>query len=81
MIGPDGGEELSGERDSLWPALLSIDKRPATSGHEARGPLFEELQRLEDQVAGAVGPRGLERQSDATIPGKSETVLGHGGAQ
>ena len=44
------------------------------------GELFEELQGLEDQVAGAVGLRGLEREPDAAVGGEPEAVLGHGRA-
>jgi len=54
-----------------------IDARARDQG----GELFEELQGLEEQVAGAVGPRGLERQADAAVAGEPETVLGHWRAQ
>ena len=46
---------------------------------DQRGELFEELQGLEDQVAGAIGPRGLERQADAAGGGEPEAVLGQEG--
>mgnify|MGYP001608848590 CR=1 FL=1 len=54
-----------------------IDARARDQG----GELFQELQGLEEQVAGAVGPRGLERQADAAVPGEPEAVLGYGRAE
>jgi len=45
------------------------------------GELFQELHGLEEQVAGAVGPGGLEGEPDAAVAGEPEAVLGHRGPE
>jgi len=52
-----------------------VDARARDQG----GELFEELQGLEDQVAGAVGPWGLEREPDAAVddPHVIRQILAH----
>jgi hypothetical protein len=48
-----------------------IDARAWSQG----GELFEELQGLEEKMAGAIGPLALELQPDAAVPGEPKAVL------
>ena len=50
-----------------------VDPRP----RRERGELLEQRQRLEHEMARAVGPGGLEREQDAAIGQEPEPVLGH----
>jgi hypothetical protein len=50
-------------------------------GRRQDGELGEQLDRLEEEMRGAVGPGGLQRHGDAAIGGALETVLRDGWAQ
>jgi hypothetical protein len=54
-----------------------VDPRP----RRERGELFEQLQRLEHELARAVCPGRLERERDAAIGQEPESVLCHGRAE
>ena len=45
------------------------------------GEFFEELQGLEEQVAGAVGPLALQLQQHAAVGRELEAVLGDRGSE
>ena len=45
------------------------------------GQLLEELDRLEEEVGGAIAPDGLEFDEDAAVGAEAETVLGERGAE
>src|SRR5207244_2872145 len=42
-----------------------------------RGEFLEELDRLEEEMGGAVGPLALEKHEHAAVAGELEAILGH----
>ena len=50
-----------------------VDPRPRSE----RAQLLEELQRLEHELAGAIGPCRLQRQHDAAIVEEPQPVMRH----
>lgn len=57
-------------------AILGADPMNRTRNYHTK-----QLQGLEDEVTGAVGPGRFEREQDATVVGEAEAVLGHRRAQ
>ncbi len=75
-----------GEHDARAPAGMGgedpvVQQKIDARARDQGGELLEELQGLEEQVAGAVGPGGLQRQPDAAVAGEPESVLGHRGPE
>ena len=77
----------SGEGDNAG-APARVRREDAVAQHEIdpgprgdRGQALEQLQRLEDEMLGAVGPGRLQGEHHAAVVQQAQPVLGHRGAQ
>ena len=76
-----GGHDAIGH-DAGAPACMgredAVIKHQIDPGARRQGrQLFEQLERLEEQMARAVCPGGLEREQDAAVTQQPEPVLGN----
>jgi hypothetical protein len=57
-----------------------VDEQILVGARDEGGESADDLERVEEEVAGAVVPRGLEGEANAAVGEACEAVVGDGGA-